>query len=151
MKNTKVLVIDDDPDVFETIQDCLEGMCQLFHANNGLEGLKMYKEVVPELIILDIRMPVMDGLEFLKKICIAPDDLFSVIVLTGHAQGKEIEEFFNMGITSFIRKPFDFFELKGQVKQSILSRSLLKHLAVENKMLVEMNNEWEIAFNQMKK
>lgn len=148
MTKKRILVVDDDLGVFETIQTCLEENYELFHANNGREGLDMYKKIDPALVILDIRMPVMNGAEFLEKICITPDDLFSVIVLTGHTSGAEIERLFNMGITAFLRKPFDFFELKGQVKQCILSKAILAHLTETNRHLLDHNNDLEITLAQ---
>lgn len=140
-----ILVIDDDPGVFETVQDCLGDRFDLVHAGNGEEGLQLFKERDPDLIILDMRMPVMDGITFLERIHTTPDDLFSIIVLTGHAHGPEIKRCFDMGITAFLRKPFDFYELKGLVKQSIIAKNLLNRLATENRFLTEELNEWEVS------
>ena len=145
MTKPLILVIDDEPDVFEAIFDCLGDDYELSHAGNGAAGLRLFKDRSPDLIILDMRMPVMDGVGFLKRIAATPDDLFSIIILTGHSHGTDIKECFEMGITSFLRKPFDYYELRGQVKQAILSKKLLEHLDTENKYLNHLLNEQEIS------
>ena len=145
MSKPCILVVDDDQDVFEAITDCLGDGYELLHAGNGAAGLRLFKDRSPDLIILDMRMPVMDGVGFLKRMAATPDDLFSIIVLTGHAHGTDIKECFDMGITSFLRKPFDYYELRGQVKQAILSKKLLDHLDTENKYLNHLLNEQEIG------
>ena len=65
----KILVIDDEPDYVSTLKECLEGYgYEVATALNGKEGLERLKEKVPDLIVLDLIMPVMNGFEFYKRI-----------------------------------------------------------------------------------
>lgn len=135
MNKDKILVIDDDQRIFDSIEDTLGDDYQLYHAENGETGLRLLAELSPILILLDIRMPVMDGFEFLKRIGISFDDPYSVIVLSGHTVGSEIGACYQMGITAFLRKPFNIFELKGLVKQCISAKKQYQALLHEKQYI----------------
>lgn len=69
MKGLKVLVVDDEPDVVEILTyNLLKNNCSVQQASNGLEGIKAVQNSIPDLIILDVRMPVMNGIEMCKFI-----------------------------------------------------------------------------------
>ncbi|MEO5363242.1 MAG: response regulator [Magnetococcus sp. DMHC-8] len=135
MNKDKILVVDDEQLIFDSIEDTLADDYQLFHAENGEAGLRLLAELQPILVILDIRMPVMDGFEFLKRVGVAPDDPYAVIVLSGHAAGSEIGACYDMGITAFLRKPFNVFELKGLVKQCITAKKQYRSLLHERQYI----------------
>ena len=135
MNQEKILVIDDEIIIFEALSNYLQMEYQLFHALNGEEGLKLFEEHQPDLILLDIRMPVMDGFEFLKKMETTCDSSYSVIVLTGHARGKEIMRCFDMGISSFLRKPFNLYEVKGLIRQCLNAKQLYKVVQEKEKSI----------------
>ncbi len=118
--NNKILIIDDEQVVIDSIEYHLKrDGYKVFSALNGKIGMEIYKKEKPVLIILDIRMPVMDGIEFLKHINLKTSNPFSVIVLTAHGSDDDVEKCFKMGVSAFLRKPFNLFELKGLVKHSI--------------------------------
>ena len=76
-----------------------------------LKTVKMAKSLPdfdPDLIILDMQMPIMNGLGILEKINITGDDNFSIIVLTGKIEDKSIEKSFDLGINAYLRKPLIF-------------------------------------------
>ncbi|QTA87353.1 response regulator [Desulfonema magnum] len=125
MSEHKILVIDDEPMVIEAVRKALkrEGY-EILSACNGEEGLRLYFEHQPVLVILDLRMPVMDGLQFLDYIKLKPLDRSSVIVLTGHGSDYEIEQCFRKGVSAFIRKPFNIYELIGQVRSCIALKDM---------------------------
>ena len=156
MNKDKILVVDDEPLIFDSIEDTVGDDYQVYHAENGAVGLKMYAEYQPILIILDIRMPVMDGFEFLKRIGVSANDPHSIIVLSGHAVGSDISTCYDMGITAFLRKPFNVFELKGLVKQCILAKKQYQSLLQEKRyirailehsmdMIVSLNGGFKIV------
>ena len=119
MLSSKILVIDDERAVKKTIEIALEDSgYELFFADNGKEGLQVYNAHHPALTILDLKMPIMDGVEFLDHI---KSSAYScpVIVLTGHGTDEDVEKCYNLGASAFLRKPFNFFELSGMVKNSI--------------------------------
>lgn len=129
MTASSVLVIDDDSAARQAVAEGLkrEGF-DLYFAENGREGLKLLQETAPTVVILDLRMPVMDGLEFLSNIDLRPSDCYSVIVLTGHGDTNAVKACYDAGVSSFIKKPFNFYEMRGVVKNAIAVKQLTTQL-----------------------
>ncbi|MFQ6026502.1 MAG: response regulator [Dehalococcoidia bacterium] len=129
MSDHSVLIIDDELPVRESIELALRRQgYRLLFAENGEKGLSLARETTPTTIILDLRMPVMDGLQFLAELNLRPSDPYSVIVLTGHGDGQEVEACYEMGVTSFLRKPFNVSEIRGAVKNGIALKQHAQHL-----------------------
>lgn len=134
-----ILVVDDEEVVFMAIRDSLEDDYDLVYAENGEKGIEYIEEYAPALVILDYKMPKMNGADFLRSVQPSPDDPFSIIVLTGHARGQEIAECFDLGITAFLRKPFNVHELKGLVRQSIRLKQAEELLREKKYLEVALN------------
>ncbi len=118
--NNKILIIDDEPIVVDTIRQSLSREdYNLISSNNGKKGLDLFKRENPALVILDLDMPEIDGFQFLEHIKLAYSDPCSVIVLTGHGRHENVEKCYHYGISAFLRKPFNVYELRGLVKHSI--------------------------------
>ncbi len=127
--DNKILIIDDEPKVVESICDALEKESyNIISANNGRDGLALLEKEKPILVILDLKMPIMDGVEFLDNINLSDTDPYSVIVLTGHGEESDIKKCFRLGINIFLRKPFNIYELRGLIKHSIDFKNLQKKL-----------------------
>lgn len=118
--NNKILVIDDKVNARKMLGETLkkEGYESLI-AENGKEGLQLFHDHHPVLIILDLKMPVMDGIEFLEHIKLSPTDPFGVIMLTGYGTDEDVERCFDLGVSFFLRKPFNVFELMGLIRNTI--------------------------------
>ena len=124
-----VLIIDDELPVREALAANLErDNYPLLFAENGEEGLARLRESSPTLVILDLRMPVMDGFEFLRRIGPKPDDHFSVIVLTGYADDDAVQQCYRAGVTFFLQKPFNVYQVRGLVRSAITLRQLTNQL-----------------------
>ncbi|MBF0099438.1 MAG: response regulator [Desulfobacterales bacterium] len=129
MQKHKILAIDDEQAVIDTIKEALiYEDYEIISANDGEQGLQLYSIHQPILVILDLKMPKMTGLEFLERLKLTPLDP-GIIVLTGHGSSDEIEKCFNNGINAFMKKPFNFYELVGLVRNiiSLKSAMLLLH------------------------
>lgn len=113
----KTLIVDDDEGVREILGKFLapEGY-EIFKAENGQDGLEVFQRESPHITLLDLRMPVMDGHEFLEAVQPTPESPFLVIVLTGHDTKEEIERCFELGCCAFMKKPPDLFEVRRVVK-----------------------------------
>ncbi len=137
--NSRILVIDDDHSISTIIKESLikDGFNNVLSVENGKDGLKSLPDFDPDLIILDMQMPIMNGLEFLEKINITVDDNFSIIVLTGKIEDKSIEKSFELGINAYLRKPFNIYALLGIVRQNLL----LKKIQNDLKMQIELKDE----------
>ncbi len=126
MKTVKVklVVIDDDPKVSWVLSQGLEKSFEVLYARDGQEGLKLVSQIKPELILLDIKMPGLSGLEVLEKIK-ALDLSTNVIMLSGHGDTKNVVESIKKGASEFINKPFDVKEVELHL-QSALEKTRLK-------------------------
>lgn len=119
----KILVIDDDPKVPWILSEGLKEF-EVLSARDGAEGINAARESRPQLVLLDIKMPGMDGLEVLSKI----KEINSgqeVIMLSGHGDTQHIVESIRLGASEFINKPFDVREVEIHIRK-VLERSLLK-------------------------
>lgn len=103
----KILIVDDEPDILELIAYNLkkEGY-QVFTAENGHEGINVAKKVLPDLIILDIMMPKMDGIEACRTMRAMPEfkSTFMVFLTARSEEYSEIAGF-NVGADDYIAKP----------------------------------------------
>ena len=104
----KILIVDDEKDILEFLSYNLqkEGY-EIFRANNGNSALKVAKKEVPDLIILDVMMPEMDGIETCEKIR-EIDSLDSTLILFLTARSEEYSELagFSAGADDYVTKPF---------------------------------------------
>jgi len=138
----KILIIDDEPAVQLAMHKALKNEnYEIVFAGNGLEGLEQLKKEKPDLILLDLRMPELDGFGFLEKIKIQPDDPYSVIVITGHGNDREVERSFELGVNFFLHKPMSLVELRCLVKRCLgmkeLERELRQHRSSLEKIVTQ--------------
>lgn len=103
--NNIILVIEDEQDMAEFIRDILvqEGY-QVFVENKGISGLKVAEKVDPELVLLDINLPDIDGRTVCKKIKDASADI-QVIMLTAQSSPQDVAQGLNLGADDYIAKP----------------------------------------------
>ena len=111
-----VLVVDDDEDVRDTMEMILadEGF-PVTTARNGLEALEIVDTDYPSLILLDMRMPVMDGWEFAHAYQARPGPHAPIVVVTAAADARERAK--QIHAVDFLAKPFDFDDLVRIVQQ----------------------------------
>lgn len=129
MPSTKILVIDDEKLVCWTLEDVLgrEGY-EVISAESGEAGLKLIEEESPDLVLLDLRLPRMDGMEVLDRIKeIEPEAL--VIILTAHGTVESAVEAMKKGAYDYINKPFDLGETKLTLKKALETLQLKKEVA----------------------
>ena len=101
----KVLIVDDSMSARHFLKNCLaERDIQIIEAKNGQEAVEIFAAEKPDLVFLDITMPVMDGFEALPKLKeLGPDT--PVVVLTADVQTKTVERIMALGALLFIKKP----------------------------------------------
>jgi len=115
----RILIIDDEKNMRWAIKKALEKeRYMIYEASNGQEGLVKLAEIHPDLILLDLRMPIMDGMEALKKIKEINKDI-PVIMLTAHGTMESAVEAMKIGALDYISKPFDIEELKILIKKAL--------------------------------
>jgi len=123
----KILIVDDEPNIVQTLQDRLEmNDYNVVTACNGKEGLDQAIQEQPDVVLLDVIMPVMDGLEMLEALRKEPAcESVSVVMLTARSQTQDIARANACGIEDYIVKPFDLSELLEKIESIIESRKAL--------------------------
>ena len=121
MTSETILLIDDDETLLELLADHLSAAgYHLLRANSGLKGLRLASETEPDLVVLDVMMPGMDGWEVCKRL--RDNSTVPIIMLT--AKGDEFDKLrgFGLGVDDYVTKPFSFAELVARVG-AVLSRA----------------------------
>ena len=138
-----LLIVEDNLELRSYMQEELTSDFKIFLAENGEEGLAKAKKYVPDVVITDVVMPKMDGLEFcslLKK------DLktshIPVLMLTAKAQTDDWIEGFEAGADAYLNKPFEMKIMRSQLRQLVSNRALLysKYMGDFNKTEIEPNS-----------
>lgn len=124
----KILVADDEQEIRNLLDHFLKGQgYEVILASDGNEALKLASEKNPQVIILDIKMPGLDGLEVCKRLKEKEQTkLIPVIVITGFEDNKM--EALNIGADDFVNKPFDMAEISSRVKSALQIRHLTNEL-----------------------
>ena len=120
----KILVVDDDDAIRQILIEALTMDRQYLveEASNGIEASIRLGTYRPDLLILDIFMPEMDGLEVCRNICSEPElSNLKVIITTGHPDHPKLDEVVKLGFTNILSKPFDLLNLVKDI-ETILGR-----------------------------
>ncbi len=117
----KIAVIEDNPDNRLLVQAILEDEYDVFEYETGIEALEAFKTEKPDLVLLDISLPEMDGPEVLERIR-SDESLrdLPVIALTAHAMDGDRQKFLNAGFNDYVKKPI--------IDEALLFRAIEKWL-----------------------
>lgn len=127
MKN--ILIIDDDPLIRKTLSTHFRRQgYEVSLAESGEMGIKLFGEINPELVILDIRLPDADGLEILRRIK-SIDSEATVVIMTAYDDMRSTVEAIKSGAFEYLVKPLDFIELDLTVEKAIQVKSLEEKLS----------------------
>ncbi len=122
-----ILLVEDSPDVRMYLYDLLKTDYIIYQANNGIEGIAVAQEKMPDLILSDVMMPEMDGMEFCRRV--KTDWLTShipIIMLTAKASGESKIEGLETGADDYLTKPFSSKELIIRIKNLLEIRRKLR-------------------------
>ena len=150
----KILLVDDEPDILEIISYNLKSNgFEVFTALNGVKALKKAKSILPDLIILDVMMPEMDGIETCEEIRKIPELNDTIITfLTARSEDYSQLAGFDAGADDYINKPIKPKLLVGKVKS--LLRRLNKNKVTESKNVINFGDliidreEYKITLNK---
>ena len=107
MRPGKILVVDDDPEVRMATRDFLASKgYEVAVAEGGREALRMIEASPPDVVLLDVAMPVMDGMETLRRI-VATHPAMPVIMVTANADIEITSKVLQLGAADYVPKPFD--------------------------------------------
>jgi DNA-binding response OmpR family regulator len=118
MKEIKVLLVDDEEQFVKTMAERIQ--MRDFGpkvALNGEQALKLVEDQVPDVMVLDLKMPGIDGMEVLRRLRKAYPEV-QVIILTGHGTEKDEKEARKLGAYAYLQKPVDIEKLVDKIKEA---------------------------------
>lgn len=125
MNKIKLLLAEDEPSLGQIIKESLETRdFEVFHAKNGIEAKKLYRQKNPDILVLDVMMPKKDGFTLAREIR-EENNQIPIIFLTAKSQTKDVLEGFNHGGNDYLKKPFSMEELIVRV-HALMHRNTLK-------------------------
>lgn len=140
-KELIILVVEDEVKARESMINILsERFSKVIGAQNGDEGLKKFKKFKPDLVITDIAMPIMDGLDMAREIKEISDDV-PIVVLSAYSEKERLLRSIDIGIDKYLIKPVDIEELFKVLDYLIGEK-------IEANMLVKISEEYQ--FNKTK-
>jgi sigma-B regulation protein RsbU (phosphoserine phosphatase) len=144
MANQKILIVDDEPFNIDYLEQELEELNYVtFTASNGLEALDKISELSPDLVLLDIMMPVMDGFEVLKRLKDNPGTHdIPVIIISANNDLKGVVKGIELGAEDYLPKPFEPTLLHARISACLVKKQLLD---LQKKYLKSLEREFEIA------
>lgn len=130
----KVMVVDDEPEIRRGLKTIVDwgglGFCVAGEASNGKEAVDRHRELSPDLIVIDIRMPRMDGLQAIREIR-KTDGVCQFLILSGYADFAYAKQAIEMNVSGYVLKPIDEEELKEKL---LRIRSSLDRMADRGKL-----------------
>ena len=132
-----VLIVDDEPDVCDSVQDLLRREFRVLKAHSGDEGYRLMQEEEVHIVMSDQRMPQITGIELLTKVKARHPQAIRML-FTGFADLESVIAAINQGhIFQFLKKPWEPDELVAAVRQAALEYDRLETLAMEREHLLE--------------
>lgn len=134
----KILIVDDDPQITMLMQAILETDGYIIKtASSGAEALKEMDDYKPHLVLLDINMPGLSGLETLE-ITRKKEEYVSVVLVSGNSDTEDVIKGLEAGADDYVKKPFDPHELMARVRTHLRIKNLTDKLTEANKKLQEL-------------
>ncbi len=132
----RILIVDDNPKNIQLLGTILKSADYLINVGrNGKQALEITKKVLPDLILLDVMMPEMDGFEACRLLKQSPETKdIPVVFLTAKAESGDIAQGFEVGAVDYVTKPFETQELLARVRTHL-------ELKFSREMIIEQSNE----------
>ena len=146
----KLLVVDDEEDVAPMFRqsmrrDVRQGRYELLFAGSGVEALeRLEREPDVDMVITDINMPGMDGLELLEQLSQSPRDLRSV-VLSAYGDMRNIRAAMGLGAVDFVIKPVDFDDMRGTIERTLTGLEQWREALSQRDELLSLRRELDLA------
>jgi DNA-binding response OmpR family regulator len=133
----RVLIVEDNADMRNYIRQCIQSEFSIIEATDGMEGVRMGMEIIPDFIVSDVMMPGMDGVALCKtfKTNIRTSHI-PVILLSAKADLESKIDGLETGADDYLSKPFYSYELLVRIKNLIRSRQILKERFSDSKKLI---------------
>ena len=149
MNNLSILVVEDEIDLLERLAKYLSIFCDtIYKAKDGLEALEMYKEYQPTLILTDINMPRLSGVEFVQEVR-KTDATTQIIILSAHTNTEDFLAVVPLGLVDYLVKPIQTEQLKTAILKAFENIAENKYVTladdyVWNKLTNHLELEGEV-------
>ena len=144
-----VLIADDSIQNLEILQNYLDNSAfeyEIFEANNGEEACEIAENETVDLILLDWEMPVMKGIDALRRLKAQErTKTIPIIMVTGRAESEDLKEAFDAGATDYVEKPVREKELQARVESAIKLYKAINLIKAQN---IEIEKQKEMIENQ---
>lgn len=119
MSTKTILLVEDNPSIAKLVEyKLLKEGYEVTSKSNGIDGYEAASQIQPDIMILDVMMPGMNGFELLEKFRKEhPDAKTNVIMLTSKSREEDIQRGFNLGVVEYMAKPFKVAELSMRVRK----------------------------------
>ncbi len=112
LSTMNILYVEDDPEIAEVFERHLRRLVkQVYSAKNGKEALTLYEDNPVDIILTDIKMPVMNGLELAKTIRQENVEI-PIVIISAYSEVEYLRQAFEVGISHYLNKPVDSFNLQ---------------------------------------
>lgn len=147
-----VLLVDDEPSNLKVLSESLSGQgLSLGVATSGERALEQAKRRPPDLILLDVLMPMMDGFEVCRRLKADPmTEPIPVIFMTSLHEGADRVRAFELGAVDYLTKPIYQDELRARVRTQLHLRTAMKALALKNEALEKAQMEGAVMLEQLR-
>lgn len=140
MKNLKVLIVEDEIDLANLIKSSIKELFfKVVIAKDGLEAIKKFDSFKPDIIISDIMMPNLNGLEMSKKIKEKNSET-PIVILSAHSHKEMLLEAIDLGISKYFIKPFDIEEFIEYLKELSKKINKNKSIKLKDNFVFDFNN-----------
>lgn len=121
MNTSKILIVDDDPNILLSLDYLMrKNGFHVFVARNGAEAFELIETEIPEIVLLDIMMPDVDGYEICKEVQSKEwSKHIKIIFLSAKSKEADIQKGIELGAVSYITKPFSSKQLLAEVQQQL--------------------------------
>ncbi|MDD9272154.1 diguanylate cyclase [Paenibacillus sp. GCM10023248] len=137
--NGRILIIDDEPHNLNILRIFLNSLhYEIFTVEDGKEALSMVRDLMPDLILLDVMMPEITGFEICRQLMAEADFDIPIIFLSANAQKEDILHGLRLGAVDYLTKPFDLDVLERKVEIALHQKAQVKNLKKDNKQLAKL-------------
>jgi len=132
-----ILYIEDEKEIQEELAEVLEIFCEeLYRADDGFQGLELFEKYHPDIIVTDIKMPIMDGIEMSKKIK-ESNPAMPIIFTTAFSDVDYFQEAIELQVEGYLLKPINLELLEKKILEIIDTIHLKEELATKEQMLLQ--------------
>jgi DNA-binding response OmpR family regulator len=141
MNKIRILIVEDEPKLLERLVKYVSIFCDtIYQATNGYEALEVYEKQSPNIILTDINMPKLTGVEFIEEVR-KRDEKCQIIILSAHTHTKDFLKIVPFNLVSYLVKPIQVKELKVSLLKAIDNLSCNTEINLNNGYLWNSNTQ----------